>query len=201
MTVAALFVDSLGPYFDPFADIDPWDENRDARFYPGPHPVVAHPPCQAWCRLAGLRESLYGYRRGEDNGCFQAALKAVRRFGGILEHPAMSSAWSAFALPAPGIDCWVPDHLGGWATQVDQGWYGHPVRKRTWLYAFGMPKPPALKWGESPRPSAAHRAGGRYLQSGRRRVSERELIQTPLEFRDLLLSIASSGHSAGAPQK
>ena len=42
--VAALYVQRGGAYFG-LPDVDPWDEERDARLYPGPHPVVAHPPC------------------------------------------------------------------------------------------------------------------------------------------------------------
>ena len=42
--IAALFVHKGGAYFG-LPDVDPWDEARDARLYPGPHPVVAHPPC------------------------------------------------------------------------------------------------------------------------------------------------------------
>ena len=42
--IAALFVQKNGAYFD-LPDVDPWDEERDARLYSGPHPVVAHPQC------------------------------------------------------------------------------------------------------------------------------------------------------------
>lgn len=88
--IAALFVETGGVYFAP--GFDPWDIKRDARLYAGPHPVIAHPPCARWCRLAGLVEKRWGHKRGDDGGCFAAALAAVRRWGGVLEHPAYSDA-------------------------------------------------------------------------------------------------------------
>ena len=50
--VAALFVQRGGVYFD-VEGVDPWDEERDARTYAGPYPVVAHPPCKRWGRYWG----------------------------------------------------------------------------------------------------------------------------------------------------
>ena len=41
MTIAALYVETGGGYFN-LPGVEPWDEARDARAYPGPHPVVAH---------------------------------------------------------------------------------------------------------------------------------------------------------------
>src|SRR5262245_949268 len=99
-TVVALFVATNGVYYG-LPGVDPWDEERDARLYAGPHPVVAHPPCARWCRLAGLVEARWGHKRGEDGGCFASALNSVRRWGGVLEHPAYSDAWAAFRLPLP----------------------------------------------------------------------------------------------------
>lgn len=81
MKVAALFVEKGGVYFG-LPDVDPWDEERDARRYEGPHPVVAHPPCSRWCRLAGLVEARWGHKKGDDEGCFASALASVRRWGG-----------------------------------------------------------------------------------------------------------------------
>jgi hypothetical protein len=75
--IAALYVQRNGVYYG-LDNVDPWDEERDARLYQGPHPVVAHPPCSRWCRLAGLVEARWGHKKGDDGGCFAAALHAVR---------------------------------------------------------------------------------------------------------------------------
>lgn len=104
--IAALFVQTGGTYFG-HDWIDQWDEVRDARKYAGPYPVVAHPPCSRWCRLAGLVEARWGHKRGDDGGCFASALRSVRTYGGVLEHPAYSDAWKAFGLAKP-------DRNGGW---------------------------------------------------------------------------------------
>jgi hypothetical protein len=134
-TVAALFVRRGGVYWD-VPGVDPWDEARDARLYAGHWPVVAHPPCSRWCRLAGLVEARWGHRRGDDGGCFASALASVRRWGGVLEHPAYSDAWDAYDLPNPlPGGGWQRGICGGWSCHVEQGRYGHPAKKATWLYA------------------------------------------------------------------
>jgi hypothetical protein len=148
--IAALYVLADGPYFG-LPDVDPWPESRDARTYPGPHPVVAHPPCQRWGRYwyggpsCKKRKTL-----GDDGGCFASALASVRRWGGVLEHPEASHAWRAFGLIPPLRNGgWsVADDVGGWTCCVEQGHYGHRARKATWLYAVGV-ELPSLRWGRS----------------------------------------------------
>ncbi len=137
--VAALYVETNGVYYG-LDDVDPWDEARDARLYAGPWPVVAHPPCARWSRLAGFTEARFGLMRGDDGGCFEAALAAVRTFGGVLEHPADSRAFYRFGLPIPTRGGGWTGSLtdGGWTCYVEQGRYGFPVRKATWLYAHGV---------------------------------------------------------------
>jgi|SRR5687767_961902 len=190
MTVAALFVDPRGCYAG-LPDVELWDEARDARLYAGPHPVVAHPPCSRWCRLAGLVEARWGHKRGEDDGCFASALASVRRWGGVLEHPAYSDAWAAFDLPRPvGAGTWIRGLCGGWAAQVDQGHFGHRARKSTWLYACRVPSLPSLclvSWC------------GNHVRSDeqRERLGKREAKATPPAFRDVLLAIARSVTEAG----
>lgn len=193
--IAALFVATDGIYFG-FPDVDPWDEKRDARLYPGPHPVVAHPPCSRWCRLAGLVEARWGHKRGEDGGCFASALASVRKWGGVLEHPAYSDAWPAFGLPVPSRHGgWQRGICGGWSAHVEQGRYGHPAKKATWLYAFGVSLE-SLKWGFNPdqRSEALVSWCGNHVSSGekRPRVGKAVAAATPVEFRDVLLRLARS---------
>ena len=185
-TVAALYVESDGPYAN-LEGVEVWDEARDARNYCGPHPVVAHPPCARWSVVAACR----GTRNGQDGGCFEAALRAVRSFGGVLEHPAYSMAWRWFGLCAPPKSGgWVnADWEGGWTCCVDQQHYGHRARKGTWLYAVGI-KPHSLAWGMGGY--GEFQIGSGYERTGLPTMPIRERRITPEPFRDLLLSMARS---------
>ncbi len=87
-TIAALFVETNGVYWN-LENVDPWDESRDARKYAGPWPVVAHPPCSAWCQLAPMNEKRYGHKVGDDGMCFASALESVRRWGGYSGAPSV----------------------------------------------------------------------------------------------------------------
>jgi len=192
--IAALYVEPHGAYAA-VGGVDLWGASRDARGYSGPFPVVAHPPCSRWCRLAGLVEARWGHRRGQDGGTFAAALAAVRRFGGVLEHPAYSDAWAAFGLnrpPRSGGWIWA-DFEGGWTCHVEQGRYGHPAKKATWLYAFGV-RLPTLKWGSTPDQSSRALVSwcGNHVRSDERRprVGKRAAAATPEEFRDALIQMA-----------
>ena len=204
--IAALYVETGGSYFG-LPGVDPWDEARDARQYPGPHPVVAHPPCQRWGRFwSGNPTQQPRLKKGDDNGCFAAALASVREFGGVLEHPEASHAWSAFGLnKPPKTGGWIAaDFMGGWTCCVEQGHYGHLSRKATWLYAYGVDLP-ELIWGPSSVDlrvagagfhSKAERDAARLAGNAARNQLPTKLRNvTPAPFRDLLISMA---RSAGA---
>ena len=210
--VAALYVQRGGVYYD-LPDVDPWDAERDARLYAGPHPVVAHPPCERWGRYwSGGPSARVRREKGDDGGCFAAALAAVNRWGGVLEHPEASHAFRAHSMPIPprggGWVRWMPGTLGsqwtpGWSCCVEQGAYGHRARKATWLYAVIPGEPPVLRWRASG--SFVRLDEGFHSKEERRRVvrtgacqllSARQRVATPLEFRDLLLSIARSHYDA-----
>lgn len=195
--IAALFVETNGCYFG-LPNVDPWDIERDARLYDGPWPVVAHPPCDRWCRLAPVNQARYGHKVGDDGGCFASALANVRRVGGVLEHPALSLAWPAFGLPRPSSSGgWQRGSCGGWSAHVEQRHYGHRARKATWLYAFGV-ELPALKWGPGAPPEAwisADRPRAELAALGISQLTKREAKATPLPFRDLLISIAESANA------
>lgn len=203
--IAALYVQKGGCYFG-LDDVDPWDEQRDARKYAGPWPVVAHPPCQRWGRFwHGSTRKPHQYKLGDDSGCFEAALSAVRAWGGVLEHPADSHAWEYFGLdwlgkPWRGGGWTDEDCYGGRSCCVYQGHYGHMAGKRTWLYAVTPGRPPGLIWGPTEQrlhPVAlerhgyekARRIGMMAMVGGKRKTEIRNA--TPLPFRDLLISIAA----------
>lgn len=160
--IAALYVAPRGCYVG-LTGVDAWPEARDARLYEGPWPVVAHPPCARWgSYYAGGPSAKVRRVRGDDGGCFAAALASVRRWGGVLEHPRDSSAWRAHGLNAPPrAGGWIAaDWVGGWTCCVEQGHYGHRARKATWLYACGVGELPDLVWGPSARTAVDDRGPG-----------------------------------------
>lgn len=198
--ISALYVETNGTYFNVLG-VDPWDEPRDARKYNGPFPVVAHPPCQRWGRFwHGSTAKPHQFKMGDDNGCFASALESVRRFGGVLEHPADSHAWATFGLAKPPRSGgWVKADEYGYTCYVEQGNYGHISRKATWLYAVGCHLP-ELKWGSSGQrihPVAlerygyekARRIGMMAMVGGKEKTKIRNA--TPAEFRDILIDIAA----------
>lgn len=197
--VAALFVQRNGVYWDD-PRIDPWDEARDARLYDGPLPVIAHPPCKTWSLMGNCRPEL---RQQGDGGTFQAALEAVEKYGGILEHPAHTRAWRTFNLPKPARHGWNIALYGrpGWATEVDQRAYGHKLPKPTWLYYVGDAPPPALLWDNGP-PAELTPAGHKRSVRNSHRGNGDLRSATPPSFREALISIALSARSEKAtPQE
>jgi hypothetical protein len=196
MMIAALFVLSDGPYAN-LPDVGVWDEARDARTYRGPHPVVAHPPCERWGRYwSGGPSATVRRKLGDDKGCFASALESVRKYGGVLEHPEASHAWRAFGIPKPPKSGGWISAPGGWTCCVEQGHYGHPARKATWLYSVAT-ELPNLNWGPAAK-SQRLDAGFHSAEERRRavrtgvgkRLSARQRKLTPLPFRDLLLEMA-----------
>lgn len=202
--IAALYVEKHGVYSN-LEKVDAWDQERDARLYAGPHAVIAHPPCQRWGRYwSGGPSAKVKRIKGDDGGCFRDALTAVRRFGGVLEHPEASHAWEWFGLERPPkTGGWVRANDGyGWTCCVEQGHYGHIARKATWLYTVRC-ELPNLIWGPSEgqrmdegfhskaERDAARAAGQRPIK----RLSTQQNLATPPAFRDLLISIAESANA------
>ncbi len=203
MTVAALFVETNGVYFG-LPNVDPWDELRDARKYDGPYPVIAHPPCERWGRYwSGGPSAKVRRAKGDDDGCFASALASVRKWGGVLEHPEASHAWAAHGLARPSqTGGWgVADHLGGLTCQVEQGHYGHPARKKTWLYLNGVYGDCLLDFILGPSvgirlDEGFHSKAERDAARARgvkpiKRLSKKENLTTPIAFRDLLIRMCS----------
>lgn len=199
---AALFVQTDGCYAG-IPGVDAWPELRDARKYSGPHPVVAHPPCQLWGAMANVNYARWGgehNKPGNDGGCFAAALRAVVMYGGVLEHPAKSRAFAVYGLQKPDGIGWKRVGLHDWVCEVWQSAYGHRANKATWLYYSGTNPPHELRWF---RPAGTHQVGF-YDQRGKAAnkptLGRREANATPIEFRDDLISLAMASMGRMLPR-
>jgi hypothetical protein len=185
--IAALYVESNGVYFG-LPHIDPWDKNRDARLYNGPHPVIAHPPCQRYGQLGYINFLRHGgehNRPGNDGGSFASALAAVNTWGGVLEHPAFSRAWEMYNLNRPKSGGWQKSGWG-YVCEVYQSVYGHPAAKRTWLYYRGEKPPFELDWRYQ---EGTHTVGHERFQT-KPVLWKSAASKTPVPFRDMLILLA-----------
>ncbi len=180
--VAALYTDvRRGPYAH-MTGVDAWGLPRDARDYVGPHPVIAHPPCGWWGNFAWNCQQPESWRE-----CGPRAVEQVQKWGGVLEHPAYSRLFKHCNLPRPGD----PPFFRRWTLQVDQCWFGHKARKRTWLYIVGV-DPRDVVIPEEWKARKATHAMGTSLAKGRTLPclpkSQRHL--TPPAFAEWLAGIA-----------
>lgn len=167
--VSVLFARADSCYFDLVEDV--WTMERDARNYAGPNPVVCHPPCRGWGRLRHWAKP-----RPDEKALAIFAVEQVRRYGGVLEHPWGSTLWHAADLPHPGkVDAW-----GGWTLLIDQGWWGHPAPKPTYLYIVGRTRD---QLGDLP--VQLHRAAGRTLA-----LSAADRERTPPRLAAWLVQVA-----------
>jgi len=195
-TVAALYVDEVrGPYHH-LPGVEVWGESRDATLYVGPHPVVAHPFCGPWGRLAHLCTQ-------QDPQHAIRAVEQVLQWGGVLEHPANSRLWAELGLPRPfkAVPSSAPPV---WALEVEQCRWGHAACKRTWLlFASIDPQdlPPIPAWREPTAvidTNARHKGKGLGKASGEARLthvpkSRRHL--TPPDFAAWLVTAARKARS------
>lgn len=183
--VSVLFVDPRGPY--PSLVRDWWAQDRDATRYAGPNPIVAHPPCGPWSSLRSLSNET-------TKDLAPAAVEMVRRFGGVLEHPAGSLLWSHCAMPKPGE---LPDASGGVTFLVEQVNWGHVARKRSWIYVAGLRSLsdiPAAPPSREPTHwvSGVHTPGARGKPPpGIKICSAQQRRRTPVAFAEWLIALAS----------
>lgn len=160
---------------------DVYDVKRNALTFPGRLPVVAHPPCRAWGRLRGLANIIE-----EEKDLARWALSQVRQWGGVLEHPECSTLWLEQSLPF-GTQ---RDEFGGFTLSVDQHWFGHRARKRTWLYVCGcQPQEiPAYSMKFEPVEFWVKHFNKRKIQKPV--ITDKERSATPPDFAKWLIELA-----------
>jgi hypothetical protein len=186
-TVSALYIDPRGPY-PKLEGVDAWPKERDALLYDGPHAVVAHPPCAPWSKMRWLasRES-----HARERMCALRAVKQVRKFGGVLEHPEHSNLWSVAALPWPiDSDIGGADIYDGRSYFVRQVSWGHACAKPTWIYVVGVDPEfvkAGLRLGGTPTHCVTRGPG----QSPGLKVAHASMrSRSPLAFAQWLVSLA-----------
>lgn len=182
MTIAILFA-RHDSHYKAMQECDVWDEARDARGWPGGTALVAHPPCRLWAKLRKFAKS---NNPQMERQLAIDAVAHVRRFGGVLEHPAESTLWAHIGLPRPGR---APDDFGGWTAQVRQCDWGHKAEKLTWLYIVGCHPdelPPMPPKGEPTGVIKPRRGATRTLKI----VTKAEREHTPPQFAAWLVDVA-----------
>lgn len=183
VSVAVLFV-RADSHYKALPGVDAWDEDRDARQWPGGTSLVAHPPCRLWGKLrqfATASDPVMERQLAVD------AVRHIQKWGGVLEHPAESTLWGHMGLPTAGR---APDSHGGWTAQVRQCDWGHKAEKLTWLYIVGchpdnLPDMPAR--GEPTGVIKPQRRVPRTLKI----VTKAEREMTPPDFGSWLADLAA----------
>lgn len=166
-TVAALYVEPDSVYLQ-FPQVDPWTKERNAIYYDGTLPVVAHPPCQQWSRLKAFAKV-----DPEQKKLALIAFKQVVKCGGVLEHPKDSTLFKL--LPRPG-----KKNQFGFTISICQNWFGHRARKETWLFISGIKSPKYL-------PEIPYSLEVKHpVQS----MAQRERNRTPKAFAQWLIAVA-----------
>lgn len=186
MTMVAVLFARADSCYKTLPRVDVFDIERDARKWHGGAPVVAHPPCRAWGRLRHMARP-----RPDEKDLARWAVKQVRQFGGVLEHPNASTLWADQGLPAPG----ARDEFGGFTYPVLQKWWGHRAAKSTLLYVVGC-EPRDLPTIPYDIAEATHVVGtsGRRKdgtrKKGSKEITKAEREHTPLEFAKWLVEVA-----------
>ena len=149
-TVAALCVSGRSIYKH-LPGVDAFDAGRDARTFAGGITVVAHPPCRCWSKYLRHQAKPLDARAEMELGLW--CVRQVVEHGGVLEQPAGSGLFAAAGVPVPNVQGESPLLF---SLYVEQGWFGYPMRKRTWVLVSGVPKAavPAVPFNLSVAPSS-----------------------------------------------
>ncbi|MBK7337822.1 MAG: hypothetical protein IPJ00_17425 [Saprospirales bacterium] len=164
-------------------ECDVYDIERNALTFPGGLPIVAHPPCRSWGKL-----KFFSNGDHKEKQLALWAVRQIRKHGGVLEHPEGSSLWKDLGLP-----CGTQrDKWGGHSLSVDQSWFGHRARKRTWLYIVGVEPSKIPPYTMNFQPVMFNVNSS--LRKGRKlpEISKAEREATPPDFARWLVALAKS---------
>ena len=196
--IAALYVETGGVYYG-LPDVDPWDGQRDARLYAGPHPVVAHPPCERWGRYWGgapltwprLKPAMMADASRRRWRC--AAVR--RRARASRGQPRLARVRSEHRRPARRLGRCRTSTAAGPAASSRATTATAPARKHGSMRSVSI----CRRWHGASSGKRDRLDEGFHSAEERRRavrtgicqrLSKRQRAATPVEFRDLLLGMA-----------
>lgn len=130
MRTIAVLCAATNSIYKTLPGLEVYDIKRDARTFQGGMPVVAHPPCRGWSAYC----SHQAHATEEEKQLGVWCAEQVRQWGGVLEQPAHSRLFQAAGLPLPGQS----SPCGGFTLDIEQAWWGYPMKKRTWLFFAGI---------------------------------------------------------------
>jgi len=167
-------------------ECDPWPKSRNALLWPGNSAFVAHPPCGQWGRL---RKQAINNPAVKDLAIW--TVKQLRVWGGVMEHPAGSNLWDHMQIKKSTS----PDQYNGFTISIDQFWFGHKARKRTWLYIVGctladLPPLPLNFSAITHHVSTSLRKERKYHSMKELSKAGREA--TPIDFAKWLIEVATT---------
>jgi hypothetical protein len=159
--------------------VDSYDEDRDARTFPGGIPAVAHPPCR--CYSAFCRHQAKPKDRESEMALGVWCVDQVRKWGGVIEQPAHSKLWETCGLPQPkdrnAAEC-------AWSMELPQFWFGDVREKNTWLFFSRIPRADVPKLPFRLKPEGGDRRAWQLMSS----KNQRE--KTPMQFAQWLVECA-----------
>lgn len=177
--VNILFASKDSFYFQ-IPGLNVFDEKRNAESVERKGVFICHPPCAQWSRLryfSNFNSRLKAY------GPWSILL--VRKFGGIIEHPASSLLFKKY-LPLPGQP---PDKYGGFSLKITMHQFGASYHKPTWIYIVGINKKdlPAEPLNFS---VISHSISNPGKRSALKEISKKERSLSPFPFIFWLVQVA-----------
>lgn len=178
MQIPVLFVDKKTNYSHYNTDL--YDIRRNAISIVENCAALYHPPCRTWGRLRQFTKFYPG-----EHWLAVWSIIRIRKFGGVLEHPAGSSLWKFMCLPLPGAGY---DVFGGFSVKINQSDFGFKCEKNTWLYIVGC-KLKDLPAQELNFSSITHTISSSKKNTGKRELSKSKRAQTTDKLASYLLQI------------
>lgn len=195
MTVAVLFAHRKSAY-KAIPGLDVWDEDRDARLWPGGSSLIAHPPCRGWGYFHRFAKP-----EPHELALSPFAVEKVREQGGVIEHPVGSRLWKVEALELPPVG--KEDRWGGITIRVNQVDWGHPANKATLLYIAGLSAaglPPMPPRGTPTHVIESNRANRRANLPHLPYLPKSQREHTPPAFAAWLIEVARRCSPPGPPR-